>query len=209
MAEHTIQGLMNVTMDKVRQMADANTIIGKPIKTEDGTTIIPVSRISVGIGTGGSDFDSKNGSQKDLFGGGSGAGVSIRPVAFLVIKEGMVRTIQLSDPSNSIDRALTMLPELVDRLMALIPDKKAEKPDMCGWLGHRQGNLAPRVCEPQASAWFGDKFCPQEDTRGKEFLSRDCAQKWVPPGACRETRRSAGRRTRRRKLWHWNAFRRS
>ena len=109
MAEHTIQGLMNVTMDKVRQMADANTIIGKAIKTEDGTTIIPVSRISVGIGTGGSDFDSKNGSQKDLFGGGSGAGVSIRPVAFLVIKDGMVRTIQLSDPSNSIDRALTML----------------------------------------------------------------------------------------------------
>lgn len=129
MAEHTIQGLMNVTMDKVRQMADANTIIGKPIKTEDGTTIIPVSRISVGIGTGGSDFDSKNGSQKDLFGGGSGAGVSIRPVAFLVIKEGMVRTIQLSDPSNSIDRALTMLPELVDRLMTLISDKKAEKPE--------------------------------------------------------------------------------
>ena len=129
MAEHTIQGLMNVTMDKVRQMADANTIIGKPIKTEDGTTIIPVSRISVGVGTGGSDFDSKNGAQKDLFGGGSGAGVSIRPVAFLVIKEGMVRTIQLSDPSNSLDRALTMLPELVDRLMALIPDKKAEKPE--------------------------------------------------------------------------------
>ena len=129
MAEHTIQGLMNVTMDKVRQMADANTIIGKPIKTDDGTTIIPVSRITVGVGGGGSDFDSKNATQKDLFGGGSGAGVSIRPVAFLVIKEGMVRTIQLSDPSNSIDRALTMLPELVDRLMALIPDKKAEKPE--------------------------------------------------------------------------------
>ena len=125
MAEHTIQGLMNVTMDKVRQMADANTIIGKPIKTEDGTTIIPVSRISVGVGTGGSDFDSKNSAQKDLFGGGSGAGVSIRPVAFLVIKDGMVRTIQLSDPSNSIDRALTMLPELVDKLVSLLPDKKA------------------------------------------------------------------------------------
>ena len=129
MAEHTIQGLMNVTMDKVRQMADANTIIGKPIKTEDGTTIIPVSRISVGIGTGGSDFDSKNSAQKDLFGGGSGAGVSIRPVAFLVIKDGMVRTIQLSDPSNSIDRALTMLPELVDKILSMLPDKadKAEK----------------------------------------------------------------------------------
>ena len=105
-------------------MAD-NTIIGKPIKTEDGTTIIPVSRISVGVGTGGSDFDSKNAAQKDLFGGGSGAGVSIRPVAFLVIKDGLVRTIQLSDPSNSIDRALTMLPELVDKLVSLLPDKKA------------------------------------------------------------------------------------
>ena len=125
MAEHPIQGLMNITMDKVRQMADANTIIGKPIKTEDGTTIIPVSRISVGVGTGGSDFDSKNAAQKDLFGGGSGAGVSIRPVAFLVIKDGLVRTIQLSDPSNSIDRALTMLPELVDKLVSLLPDKKA------------------------------------------------------------------------------------
>ena len=132
MAEHTIQGLMNVTMDKVRQMADANTIIGKPIKTEDGTTIIPVSRISVGVGTGGSDFDSKNSAQKDLFGGGSGAGVSIRPVAFLVIKDGLVRTIQLSDPSNSIDRALTMLPELVDKLVSLIPDKKPEQPENAG-----------------------------------------------------------------------------
>ena len=132
MAEHTIQGLMNVTMDKVRQMADANTISGKPIKTEDGTTRIPVSRISVGVGTGGSDFDSKNSAQKDLFGGGSGAGVSIRPVAFLVIKDGLLRTIQLSDPSNSIDRALNMLPELVDKLVSLIPDKKPEQPENAG-----------------------------------------------------------------------------
>ena len=130
MAEH-LQGLMNATMDKVRQMADANTVIGKEIRTEDGTTIIPVSRITVGVGGGGSDFDSKNAAQKDLFGGGSGAGITIRPVAFLVIKDGLVRTIQLSDPSNSLDRALNMLPELVDKLMTLIPDKgeKAEKAD--------------------------------------------------------------------------------
>ena len=128
MAVHPIQGLMGATMDKVRQMADANTIIGKPIKTDDGTTIIPVSRISLGFGTGGADGAGKNPANGDLF-GGSGAGVSIRPVAFLVIKDGLVRTIQLSDPSNSLDRALTMLPELVDRLLALIPEKpeKAEK----------------------------------------------------------------------------------
>ena len=96
MAEHPIQGLMNVTMEKIHQMVDSNTIIGKPIITN-----------------------------KDLFGGGSGAGVNIQPVAFLVIKDGCVRTIQLSDTSNTIDRALTMLPELVDKLAAMV--KKDDK----------------------------------------------------------------------------------
>ena len=125
MAEHPIQGLMNVTMDKIRQMADSNTIIGKPIKTDDGTTILPVSRISFGFASAGTDFDGKNAANKDLFGGGSGAGVNIQPVAFLVVKDGCVRTIQLSDGSNTIDRALTMLPELVDKVTALL--KKEEK----------------------------------------------------------------------------------
>ena len=125
MAEHPIQGLMNVTMDKIRQMADSNIIIGKPIKTDDGTTILPVSRISFGFASAGTDFDGKNAANKDLFGGGSGAGVNIQPVAFLVVKDGCVRTIQLSDGSNTIDRALTMLPELVDKVSALL--KKEEK----------------------------------------------------------------------------------
>ena len=125
MAEHPIQGLMNVTMDKIRQMADSNTIIGKPIKTDDGTTILPVSRISFGFASAGTDFDGKNAANKDLFGGGSGAGVNIQPVAFLVVRDGCVRTIQLSDGSNTIDRALTMLPELVDKVSALL--KKEEK----------------------------------------------------------------------------------
>ena len=125
MAEHPIQGLMNVTMDNIRQMADSNTIIGKPIKTDDGTTILPVSRISFGFASAGTDFDGKNAANKDLFGGGSGAGVNIQPVAFVVVKDGCVRTIQLSDGSNTIDRALTMLPELVDKVSALL--KKEEK----------------------------------------------------------------------------------
>ena len=127
MAEHPIQGLMNVTMDKIRQMADSNTIIGKPIKTDDGTTILPVSRISFGFASAGTDFDGKNAANKDLFGGGSGAGVNIQPVAFLVVKDGCVRTIQLSDGSNTVDRALTMLPELVDKVSALL--KNEEKKD--------------------------------------------------------------------------------
>ena len=129
MAEHPIQGIMNVTMDKIHEMVDANTIIGKPITTEDGTTILPVSRISFGFASAGTDFDGKNAANKDLFGGGSGAGVNIQPVAFLVIKDACVRTIQLSDSSNSIDRALTMLPELVDKVAALIKkDEKKEEP---------------------------------------------------------------------------------
>ena len=103
MAEHPIQGLM----------------------TDDGTTILPVSRISFGFASAGTDFDGKNAANKDLFGGGSGAGVNIQPVAFLVVKDGCVRTIQLSDGSNTIDRALTMLPELVDKVSALL--KKEEK----------------------------------------------------------------------------------
>ena len=135
MAEHPIQGLMNVTMDKIRQMTDSNTIIGKPIKTDDGTTILPVSRISFGFASAGTDFDGKNAANKDLFGGGSGAGVNIQPVAFLVVKDGCVRTIQLSDGSNTIDRALTMLPELVDKVSALL--KKEEK----------QGTAAPKAEE--------------------------------------------------------------
>ena len=76
---------MNVTMDKIRQMADSNTIIGKPIKTDDGTTILPVSRISFGFASAGTDFDGKNAANKDLFGGGSGAGVNIQPVALSLI----------------------------------------------------------------------------------------------------------------------------
>ena len=127
MAEHPIQGIMNVTMDKIHEMVDANTIIGKAITTEDGTTILPVSKVSFGFASGGTDFDGKNAANKDLFGGGSGAGVNIQPVAFLVIKDGCVRTIQLTDGSNSVDRALAMLPELVEKVSALV-SKKGEKP---------------------------------------------------------------------------------
>ena len=125
MAEHPIQDLMNVTMDKVRQMVDSNTIVGKPITTEDGTTILPVSKVSFGFASGGTDFDGKNPANKDLFGGGSGAGVNIQPVAFLVVKDGCVRTIQLSDSSNTVDRALTMIPELVEKVGALLNKKEA------------------------------------------------------------------------------------
>lgn len=124
MAEHPINGLMGVTMDKIRELVNSDTIIGEPISLPDGTTILPVSRVTFGVATGGSDFAAKQ--SKELFGGGSGAGVTVAPVAFLVVKDGNVRTIQLADPNNSLERAITMLPELVDKLAALL---KKEKPE--------------------------------------------------------------------------------
>lgn len=124
MAEHPINGLMGVTMDKIRELVNSDTIIGEPVSLPDGTTILPVSKVIFGVATGGSDFAAKQ--SKELFGGGSGAGVTVAPVAFLVVKDGNVRTIQLADPNNSLERAITMLPELVDKLAALL---KKEKPE--------------------------------------------------------------------------------
>ena len=129
-AEHPISGLMEVTLEKIRQMVDSNTIIGNPINTADGTTILPVSRVSFGFASGGSDFVSSR-APKDLFGGGSGAGVTITPVAFLVLQQGSVRMIQLADVRNgsSVDRALNMLPDLVDRVSGFVANRggKADK----------------------------------------------------------------------------------
>ena len=124
MAEHPINGLMGVTMDKIRELVNSDTIIGEPVSLPDGTTILPVSKVTFGEATGGADFAAKQ--SKQLYGGGRGAGVTVAPVAFLVVKDGNVRTIQLADPNNSLERAITMLPELVDKLAALL---KKEKPE--------------------------------------------------------------------------------
>lgn len=126
MAEHPIQGLMGVTMDKIREMVDSNMIVGSPITMADGTTILPVSRVTFGFASGGSDFNGKNPANKDLFGGGSGAGVSVVPMAFLIIQNGNVRTVQLAEPNNTLDRALNMLPELVDKLAGMLNGKEKE-----------------------------------------------------------------------------------
>ena len=128
MADHTLHDLMGVTMDKIRELASSNTIIGDPITTPEGTTILPVSKVTFGFASGGSDFNGKNPANKDLFGGGSGAGVSVTPVAFLIIQNGNVRTVQLANPNNTVERALNMLPELVDKLSAMMNSKKAEQP---------------------------------------------------------------------------------
>ena len=122
MAEHPIQGLMGVTIEKIRDMVNAETIIGDPIHVDD-TTIIPVSPVTFGFASGGSDVGPN--SNQQMFGGGSGAGVSVTPVAFLVVSNGNVRTVQLVEKVSAVDNVIASLPELVDKVAALI---KKEKP---------------------------------------------------------------------------------
>ena len=124
MNEHPIEGLMDVTLEKIKSMVDSNTIIGNPINMPDGTLILPVSKVSFGFASGGSDFPSKT--SKQLFGGGGGAGVSISPIAFLVVRGNSVRMLQLADTSNSVDRAIGMMPEMVDKVADLFGKNKQD-----------------------------------------------------------------------------------
>ncbi len=123
--EHPIGNLMNITMEKIKEMVDVNTIVGTPITASDGTLIIPVSKVSYGFASGGSDLPTKN-EKKDLFGGGSGAGVTIQPIAFLTVYQGSVRLISVNG-SDSIDRIMGMVPDVVDKVKGFFKkDKKAE-----------------------------------------------------------------------------------
>ena len=117
--EHPIQGMMGTAMQKIREMIDVNTIIGDPITTPDGTVIIPVSKVSFGLGSGGSDWPNKN-TAKDLFGGGAGAGISINPLAFLVISNGEVKLLQMSFSSNTADKMVNMVPDVIDKISGLV-----------------------------------------------------------------------------------------
>ena len=132
MAEHPVQGLMGATVGKIREMADANTIIGTPISIDANTTIIPVSKVTMGFASGGSDVGAK--ATKEMFGGGSGAGVSITPIAFLVVTNGTVRTVQLAEHVSPIDNAINALPELVDKLAAML-----KKDDASGAAQQQEG----------------------------------------------------------------------
>lgn len=123
MKEHPIADLLSTTIEKVKQLADSETVVGKPIQVSDSITIIPVSKLSLGFASGGSDFPSKT--QKDLFGGGGGAGITVTPKAFLVIENGSVRMLQLARDGESIDRLCNMIPDAVSQISALI---KKDKP---------------------------------------------------------------------------------
>ena len=122
MEENKINALMDMTVSKIRQLVDADTIIGKPISTPDGITVIPVSRMSFGIGTGGT-----TGSKGISFTGGNGAGVKVEPVGFFVIKDGTSRMISVSsNPLSTMDRVVEMMPDVLDRIDNIVNKKNKE-----------------------------------------------------------------------------------
>ena len=125
----TLPNMLENTIAKIREMVDVNSVIGNPITTPDGVTIIPISRVSVGFGGGGSDFVSKNANNRENpFGGGAGGGVKINPIAFLIVKDGSVRMLPVAAPANTTaDRVVEMVPDVLDKISAFI-DSRTAKP---------------------------------------------------------------------------------
>ena len=122
--KNSITEVMQASMAKIREMVDSNTIVGEPITTPDGVTLIPVSRLSFGFGCGGGDY----GKQATQMGAGAGAGVRVEPMAFLVVKEGVTRVLPVAIPAvTTVDRVIEMVPEVMDRVENFIDKKKAEK----------------------------------------------------------------------------------
>ncbi len=116
--------MMRGTMEKVREMVDTNTIVGQPITTPDGVTLIPISKVSFGFGSGGGDY----GKQAAQMGAGAGAGVRVEPMAFLVVKDGVTRMLPVAAPAiTTVDRAIELVPQVLDRVENFIDRKKAEK----------------------------------------------------------------------------------
>ena len=126
--QQTVQELMANTLGKMHELVDSNTVIGTPITNESGVTIIPVSKISFGFVSGGTDF--ANDKQKDLFGGAASSGASITPVGFLVINGTSVKFMQVAEGNRTIDRLINMMPEVIDKLEALIGKKTKKEPEL-------------------------------------------------------------------------------
>ncbi len=124
-----LPNMLENTIQKIREMVDSNSVVGDPITTPDGVTIIPISKISIGLGGGGSDFVSKNmNRQENPFGGGVGAGVKVTPVAFLIVKEGSVRMLPVAAPaSTTADRLVEMVPDTLDKIASFIDGRKEKE----------------------------------------------------------------------------------
>ena len=130
---NSLPNMLENTIAKIREMVDVNSVVGDPITTPDGVTIIPISKVSVGFGGGGSDFVSRHANKhENPFGGGAGGGVKVTPIAFLIVKEGSVRMLPVTAPANTTaDRVVEMVPDVLDKVANFLEshtkkDKTAE-----------------------------------------------------------------------------------
>lgn len=127
MADHPIETLMKTAMENIKDMIDVNTIVGDPVETPDGSVIMPVSRVSCGFAAGGADYQPNGGSHKEEqplpFGGGSGGGVSVRPVGFLVVGQNNVRLLPV-DGNPVAERLIDLAPNLLERLQVIMKQKQ-------------------------------------------------------------------------------------
>lgn len=125
MKEQSAAGILGTTIEKIRDLVDVSTIVGEPIYTEGGITIIPISKVTYGFASGGSDFPSKN--NTELFGGGGGAGVTITPVAFLIVNDGEVTLKHITAYDNAAERVVNLVPEMFDKVTSVVNKAKKEK----------------------------------------------------------------------------------
>lgn len=126
-----VSDVLSASMSKVREMVDANTVVGSPIHVNEGTTLIPISKINFALASGGADMASKLAGQAGTFGGGAGCGVKITPVAFILVQGERVRVLPIDEPAeNAVERMVEQLPMLVDKITELIKGRDHEISDI-------------------------------------------------------------------------------
>lgn len=126
MKDQSASGILATAIDRIKEMVDCQTIIGDTIDAGDGIKLIPISKVTYGFASGGSDFPTKT--NKELFGGGGGAGVTISPVGFIVIKDGDVSVKYISEGAeNSAERIISMVPDMVNKVSDVVSKFKADK----------------------------------------------------------------------------------
>lgn len=124
---HAVNGMIENYLKNLHSLVDANTVVGEPLTLPDGIVIIPVSKVSIGFATGGSDIPT---SKPVLpFGGGGGGGVTASPIGFLVVKGGDVQLLQVNDTRSTADRVVGLVPEIFDKLSSLVKKAKDEEPE--------------------------------------------------------------------------------
>ncbi|MFD2611966.1 GerW family sporulation protein [Paenibacillus gansuensis] len=148
MTEHPIQGLMQTAMENIKDMVDVNTIVGDPVETVDGTVIMPISKVGFGFAAGGSEFAAEEGGHDAHsakvampFGGGSGGGISITPIAFLVVGNQGVKVIPLDNQTHILERLIDSAPSVVEKIQSMMKGNTGGQAGMSGSQGTSGGSV--------------------------------------------------------------------